>query len=134
LASIGQGDMRTEFFVGFLALIFVVVGTIAAGAVGVGGSCGGVAGAGCDAGLWCEQEADTCGNAAAAGTCVRIPHSCGWSLRPVCACSGKTYGNDCERLRAKVNKAHNGACGPHEPSRRARETPDSEPDARQGGR
>jgi hypothetical protein len=29
---------------------------------------------------------------------------------PVCGCAGKTYGNDCERRRAKAQKSHDGGC------------------------
>jgi hypothetical protein len=50
-----------------IALTFAVLtGRVsAAHAVGIGGSCAGVAGLGCDAGLWCEINAGRCGNAAA---------------------------------------------------------------------
>ncbi|CKZ53393.1 Kazal-type serine protease inhibitor domain [Mycobacterium tuberculosis] len=34
--------------------------------------------------------------------------------RPVCGCNGKTYANDCERQRVKVQLDHVGAC-PKEP-------------------
>jgi hypothetical protein len=95
-----------------LALTFVVAMGCAepATAVGVGGICAGTAGFGCNAGLRCELEADSCGNAAAAGTCVRIVQFCNGAYRPVCACGGKTFSNDCERARARARKAHDGPC------------------------
>jgi hypothetical protein len=89
----------------------VLLGRIdAAGAVGVGGTCAGIAGLGCDAGLWCELEPGTCNRADAAGRCVHAPQSCGLSLRPVCACGGRTYSSDCQRQRAKAQKSHDGPC------------------------
>ena len=29
---------------------------------------------------------------------------------PVCGCNDVTYGNDCERMMARVSKSHNGKC------------------------
>jgi hypothetical protein len=31
-------------------------------------------------------------------------------MKPVCGCDKKTYNNDCERLRAKVQKSSDGGC------------------------
>jgi hypothetical protein len=83
----------------------------AAGAAGLGESCAGTAGIGCDAGMWCQLQAGRCGAADAEGTCVHSPQMCNMVFKPVCACGGKTYGNDCELARAKAQKAHNGPCG-----------------------
>ena len=95
-----------------VALIFVaLIGqTYSARAVGIGGTCAGVAGLGCDAGLWCELEPGTCKRADAAGRCVHAPQVCNLAYSPVCACGGRTYGNDCERKRAKAQKSHDGRC------------------------
>jgi hypothetical protein len=95
-----------------VALIFVaLIGqTYSAHAVGIGGTCAGVAGLGCDAGLWCELEPGTCKRADAEGRCVHAPQVCNLAYSPVCACGGRTYGNDCERERAKAQKAHGGPC------------------------
>lgn len=96
----------------FLALIFIaLIGrTDAARAVGIGGTCAGAAGLGCDSGLWCEIEPGACKRADAEGRCVRVPHSCGLSVRAVCACGGQTYSSDCRRERAKAQKDHDGPC------------------------
>lgn len=93
-----------------LALIVLVGRVDSASAVPIGGTCAGTAGFGCDAGLWCELEAGTCKRADAEGRCVHAPQACNLAFRPVCACGGRTYGNDCERARARAQKAHNGPC------------------------
>ena len=93
-----------------LILVALVGRTGTAGAVGIGGTCAGVAGLGCDAGLWCELEPGTCKRPDAEGRCVHAPQVCNLAYSPVCACGGKTFGNDCERERAKTQKSHNGPC------------------------
>jgi Kazal-type serine protease inhibitor domain len=118
-------------FIGIgLALAFALAPRIdAAGAVGLGGSCAGTASLSCDAGLWCELQAGRCGDAATGGVCAHAPEVCAMRFAPVCGCDGKTYGNDCERRRARVQKARNGRCGLS-----LRRQPPSEPDATQEGR
>ena len=44
------------------------------------------------------------------GECVSVPEACPEIFDPVCGCDGKTYGNDCERIRAGVQKDHDGPC------------------------
>ena len=100
-----------SFAVACALILVVLLGqTYSARAVGIGGTCAGVAGLGCDAGLWCELEPGTCKRADAEGRCVHAPQVCNLAYSPVCACGGKTFGNDCERERAKAQKAHNGPC------------------------
>jgi hypothetical protein len=100
-----------SFAVAFALILVALLGqTYSARAVGIGGTCAGVAGLGCDAGLWCELEPGTCKRADAEGRCVHAPQVCNLAYSPVCACGGRTYGNDCERERAKAQKSHNGPC------------------------
>jgi hypothetical protein len=94
-----------------LALLALAGRVDSAGAVGLGQPCGGTSGTGCDAGLFCELNAGGCGNAIAEGKCTVAPQICNMMYMPVCACGGKTYGNDCERRRARAQKARNGPCG-----------------------
>ncbi len=82
----------------------------AAGAVGLGGICGPILNGACDPGLFCERKAGTCHRIGGTGKCVQIPAVCPKDIRPVCGCNGVTYGNDCERIKAMEQKAHNGRC------------------------
>ena len=87
----------------------------AAGAVGVGGICGGgIHGGSCDPGLFCDHKAGECHLLGARGKCVPIPILCPLTQDnvsfKVCGCNGTTYWNDCERIRAMVQKNHNGPC------------------------
>jgi hypothetical protein len=103
-----------------VALAFVLLaGSMAsAGAVGVGGKCGTFLNGFCDPGLFCDHRPGTCNLLGGTGTCVRIPTVCplvGAKARPrivlpVCGCNNMTYANDCERIKAMEQKAHNGRC------------------------
>lgn len=64
----------------------------------------------CADGEFCEQPPGTCLVADLPGTCQVVPEVCPLYLDPVCGCDGVTYGNDCERLRARVALDHPGAC------------------------
>ena len=81
-------------------------------AVGVGKACGGFIFPPnqCNAGLFCQKKAGECFFPDIGGTCARVPRFCPHIYRPVCGCDGKTYPNDCERMRAKVSKNHDGKC------------------------
>ncbi len=101
---------------GLVALAFaVLMGSMgAAGAVGVGGICGPILNGACDPGLFCERKAGTCGLIGGTGKCVQIPFVCPLAqpniVLQVCGCNGTTYFNDCERIKAMAQKAHNGPC------------------------
>lgn len=103
-----------------LALALALIA--AAGAVVVGCSdsptqprdqfaeCGTIQGLACPTGQTCELPAGECNVDDLGGTCVQIPDLCTQDFVPVCGCDGKTYGNDCERLAARVQKSHDGEC------------------------
>jgi len=81
-----------------------------AGAVGLGGICGPIRDGACDTGLFCERKAGTCNLIGGTGRCVRVPEACAMIWEPVCGCNGRTYSNDCERVKAQTQKAHDGPC------------------------
>lgn len=73
--------------------------------------CGGIAGIKCpDDNQVCDLRPGMCNVADLDGVCKVRPEACPEIFKPVCACDGTTYGNDCERLRAGAQKAHDGEC------------------------
>jgi hypothetical protein len=76
------------------------------------GVCGGIAGVPCPDGELCELPAGECDTTDLQGECIPLPHECPTVYQPVCGCDGATYSNDCERQRAKAQKAHDGPCAP----------------------
>ncbi len=90
-----------------IVMLCVTIRSGASEAANLGEACGGAANITCNSALWCQREAGQC---MAAGTCDKAPAFCMQIHRPVCGCNGKTYANDCERQKAKVQLDHTGAC------------------------
>jgi hypothetical protein len=84
----------------------------------VGGAvCGGLLGASCDDGEFCNFPPEAiCGAADQTGTCEAVPEACTAILQPVCGCDDRTYGNACEANRAGVSVVREGACDETPPS------------------
>ncbi|MDQ2645189.1 MAG: hypothetical protein M3020_15335 [Myxococcota bacterium] len=78
-----------------------------------GAICGGIAGFGCAAGLYCAFPLEAhCGAADQTGICTAAPEMCTEQYSPVCGCNDKTYPNDCAAARDGVSVASAGECAP----------------------
>jgi hypothetical protein len=76
-----------------------------------GSVCGGLLGAGCEDGEFCNFPLDAiCGAADQTGTCNPIPDFCTLESNPVCGCDDQTYDNACIANQAGVSVASLGAC------------------------
>jgi hypothetical protein len=73
--------------------------------------CGGLLGASCPGGQYCDYPLEaSCGAADQTGTCRPTPEVCTEEYRPVCGCDDRTYGNLCQANAAGVSVASHGAC------------------------
>jgi hypothetical protein len=98
---------KLSTFVGVSALVlFVLVSN--ASAAKLGEKCN--IRSRCVHGLRCDPSPEQCGAAQPEGTCVKVRQLCFQLYRPVCGCNGRTYPNDCQRIRVAVGKRHNGKC------------------------
>jgi hypothetical protein len=81
------------------------------GCDGEGEVCGGLTGAACERGEYCDFPPDaSCGAADQTGTCAPIPDACDLIFDPVCGCDGRTYSNACLANLAGVSVASDGEC------------------------
>jgi hypothetical protein len=73
--------------------------------------CGGLLGAQCEAGEFCDYPIDAfCGAADQTGVCRVVPEACTFELNPVCGCDDQTYSNACLANAASVSVASAGEC------------------------
>jgi hypothetical protein len=93
-----------------LVVLGIGLGLSGARAANLDEACGGPSGITCNSALWCRLPDGQCSTADAAGTCEKMPDFCMRVSRPVCACSGKTYPNECELRKAKAQFDHTGPC------------------------
>jgi hypothetical protein len=118
--------MRTRFGDFIVAMFIIACGmTLGAGgamAANLDEACGGKDAITCNSALWCQKAEGQCAVPEAPGKCDKAPSFCMRVSRPVCGCNGKTYANDCERQRVKVQLDHVGAC--------KKETPQAPPPAK----
>jgi hypothetical protein len=111
--------MRARFGRLTVAILIIAggaaIGSPAAKAANLDEACGGPGGITCNSALWCQKAEGKCAVADAPGKCDKAPAFCMRVSRPVCGCNGKTYANDCERQRVKVQLDHTGACKKESP-------------------
>jgi hypothetical protein len=106
--------MRARFGRLTVAVLTIALGvslaSAGASAANLDEACGGPTGITCNSALWCQKAEGQCAAADAPGKCDKPVTFCMRVSRPVCGCNGKTYANDCERQRVKVQLDHTGAC------------------------
>jgi hypothetical protein len=94
----------------FILVCGAALGSVGASAANLDEACGGKDAITCNSALWCQKAEGQCAAPEAPGKCDKAPTFCMRVSRPVCGCNGKTYANDCERQRVKVQLDHVGAC------------------------
>jgi hypothetical protein len=97
-------------FAALLIVLGLAFGSAGAPAANLDEACGGKDAITCNSALWCQKAEGQCTAAEAPGKCDKAPAFCMRVSRPVCGCNGKTYANDCERQRVRVQLDHVGAC------------------------
>ena len=104
--------MKTIFFALFLISItgFASRSVLAGDGAKASEICGTIAGIDCAKCEFCEFPVGECGVADQAGVCMAMPEECTNNIAPVCGCDGNTYENDCVRMKARAQKAHDGKC------------------------
>lgn len=76
-----------------------------------GSTCGGLLGAACADGEFCNFPLEAiCGAADQTGVCAAVPEVCTLELNPVCGCDDQTYSNACAANQAGVSVASAGEC------------------------
>jgi len=64
----------------------------------------------CRDGEYCWFDDHSCGVTARQGACTAPPDDCGDDARPVCACNGELYANECAAAAAGMDVAFVGKC------------------------
>jgi hypothetical protein len=75
-----------------------------------GAPCGGISGARCPQGMFCDFEPNNCGAGDAAGICMPMPQLCPAECSRACGCDGKVYCNLCNAHGYGVDDSDDRSC------------------------